>query len=113
MSENTMNEPLDLATATEQALDYAATRCRACASGTLRCQRHADEDDFIADTLEKFGEALQQQVYEAEADAELVTKEYCQELISELEGQIDALLTRREGTDKLRVEIRKIIRKSI
>lgn len=109
-----MNEPLDLATATEQALDYAATRCRACASGTLRCQRHADEDDFIADTLEKFGEALQQQVYEAETDTGPL-RDQLDDILAELESKVEKLLAKHPAAadSKLRAELFKILRETV
>jgi len=103
-----MTEPLNLKDATEKALDYAATHCRTCASGTLRCQRHADEDGFLADALEKFGDVCQQQVYETTTDSnqDAIT-DYREELRCELEDKFGKL------PEELRRQVLKILKETL
>lgn len=104
-----MTEPLNLEIAARKALDYAATRCRTCASGELRCQKHADEDEFIADVLERFGQECQQQVYEnKDYDIDAALKDYREELETTLAIGVGRLL---DGED--RDQVLKMIRKAL
>lgn len=107
-----MSEPLNLEIAARKALDYAATRCRTCASGELRCQKHSDEDEFIADVLERFGQECQQQVYENKAyDVDAALADYQEELEITLERGVGRLLGGENSA--LRDQVLKMIREAL